>query len=213
MTDFTSTEGFLCPPRDDESDSELGESDDSLFPIFFDASFAATGAFPIFLLKTWLLSESEVESEELVDERVWLECFSLALILTSFFLTDFAFCEAESLDSSSDSEPEPEELESECSDGTGFFAASISLIWVFKSESESELEDDDDDDDEEDEDDLFANFSLLFELDFGLVAFVGFADSWDLELEVDSLDSLESEDESESELEEDVSFCFIDFQI
>jgi len=49
----------------------------------------------------WLLSDSEVDLEELADERVWLECFSLALVLTSFFLTDLAFCEAESLDSSS----------------------------------------------------------------------------------------------------------------
>lgn len=62
---------------------------------------------------------------------------------------------------------------------------------MFKSESDSELEDDDD---EEEEDDLFAKFSLLFELDFGLVAIVSFADSWELELEVDWLESLESED-------------------
>lgn len=58
-------------------------------------------------------------------------------------------------------------------DGTGFFAANISLICVFKSESDSELEDDG----EDEEEDFFADF-----------------DSWELELEVDSLESLESED-------------------
>lgn len=98
LTQFTSTEGLLFPPRDE---SELEESDDSLFSISFGASFVTTGAFPFFLLVTWLPSESEAELEELADERVWLECFSLALVLTSFFLTDFAFCEGESLDSSS----------------------------------------------------------------------------------------------------------------
>jgi hypothetical protein len=72
-------------------------------------------------------------------------------------------------------------------DGTGFFAANLSLIWVFRSESDSELGDDG----EDKEEDFLADFSLLFGLDFG---FVGFADSWELELEVDSLESLESED-------------------